>query len=327
MWFSSKSPKQKSQRKETSRFLRKGLSRRYEARSVTVKSEGSRIPFSVIVLWSLVLITLFYLAFFSIFFRIGEPRLVGMDKVPREAVREFVEREITGTYLGIFPKRDFFLVRPLRLEEQLRQEYPLFAAVRVTRIFPDDISIDVTERKKNILWCAGESCYLIDEKGEAMENERALLPENIAHSLFVTDTSGKAVTAGERVFDPSYGAFVIRLNESFSTELNITLDPHMTTVSRFANEVRVKTNEGWEAYVSTDVPLESSVNALRLLFEKKLPGEMRAKLAYIDLRAENRVYYALRESERPEGENTDAATTSVSPEEQKIDSESKKKKK
>ena len=327
MWFSSKSPKQKSQRKETSRFLRKGLSRRYEARSVTVKSEGSRIPFSVIVLWSLVLITLFYLAFFSIFFRIGEPRLVGMDKVPREAVREFVEREITGTYLGIFPKRNFFLVHPLRLEEQLLQEYPLFAAVRVVRIFPDSISIDVTERKKNILWCVGESCYLIDEEGTAAENSRAFLPENIAHSLFVTDTSGKAVTAGEMVFDPSYGAFVIRLNESFSTELNITLDPHMTTVSRFANEVRVKTNEGWEAYVSTDVPLESSVNALRLLFEKKLPGEMRAKLAYIDLRAENRVYYALRESERSEGENTDTVMTPVSPEEQKTDSESKKKKK
>lgn len=327
MWFSSKSSKQKPQRKETARFLRKGLSRRYEARSVTVKSEGSHIPFSVIALWSLLFVTFFYLAFFSTFFRIGEPRISGANKVPEEVVRAFVEQEITGTYLGIFPKRDFFLVRPLRLEEQLRQEYPLFAAARVTRIFPDGVRIDVTERKKNILWCAGESCYLIDEEGKATENERALLPENTVHSLFVTDTSGKVVTAGEKVFDPSYGAFVIRLNELFATELNITLDPHMTTVSRFANEVRVKTNEGWEAYVSTDVPLESSVNALRLLFEKKLPGEMRAKLAYIDLRAENRVYYALRESERPEGENMDTATTPVLIEEQKTDSESKKKKK
>lgn len=326
MWFSSKSAKQKPQKHGSSRFLRKGLSKRYEARAVTVEKEKSRVAPSVIVLWSLFLATLFYLAFFSVFFHISEPQVSGMSKISEENVREFVRQEMAGKYFGIFPKRDFFLVTPHILKARLLSEYPLFASARVTRIFPDGIDVQVTEREKIILWCSGEPCFLIDEEGTARENSRALDSENISHVLFIADQSGKAVTAGEKVFDPNYGTFVTRLGTVFGQELGFTLEPRMTTVSRFSSEVRAKTSEGWEAYLNTEIPLESSLNVLKLLFEKELPPEVRARLAYIDLRAENRAYYVLKEDEKKEEENTDTPPQSEE-EKAKLNTESAKKKK
>lgn len=338
MWFLSKHAKQQRQEARKTRFLRAGLSVRRKNRMIARHGSDVRVPAGVLFLWGLFFVTIFYVALFSVFFLIGTPQITGMSETPEASLRSSVETEITGKYLGIFPRRDFFLIRPKKLEEHLLSEYPLLASADVTRVFPDGMRIEVTERKKILLWCSGEfvqnggdtvatdrTCHLIDEEGRAQESSRALLPENIPYVLFITDTSGKPVATGEKVFDPSYGVFVIQANESFPKQLGLAFEPRFTAVSRFANELRMKTNEGWEVYVSSEIPIESSLNALRLLFEKELPQEKRAKLAYIDLRAENRVYYAFREGENME--DSSDASPSEAAEEKKTDTESKKKEK
>lgn len=357
MWFSSKSVKKKSSTKGKAHFLRKALPRRREGRVlISGNKHRFRILISVLLLWLSFFATLCYVAFFSLFFLTGAPRMSGTDQLSEEALLLSVENQLAGKYLGIFPKRNFFLIRPRTLEAYLQREYPLLASVAVTRIFPDGLSLRVTEREKIILWCvqgsfrrvshgggdAGEmieieenvasverGCFLIDEAGRAGDASRALLAENIHSVLFVTDTSGRAVSQGERVFDPSYGAFVIRLNELFPEQLGMDLRVEYTTVSRFANEVRATTSEGWEAYVNSEIPIETSLNTLRLLFEKELPAEKRTQLSYIDLRTENRVYYAFREGEDGKEEaNTESATvdSSVQPTKEKKAAEPKKSK-
>ena len=69
----------------------------------------------------------------------------------------------------------------------------------------------------------------------------------------------------------------------------------MRLVSRFADELRVKTKGGWQIYFGTRIPLEASLEALQLLFEKELPEERHGDLEYIDLRTENRVFYRYKE--------------------------------
>jgi hypothetical protein len=244
-------------------------------------------------------------------------------------------------------------VRPYDLEKIMLGEYPLLSSASVTRVFPDGMRIAVTERKKIILWCVGEpasdvtdatfsdgpvlppaspnrgesvggQCFFVDESGIARDASRALLIDNRDAAIFIIDMSGKPVAIGEKVFDSGYGTFVVELNEMFTEQLGIELVPHLTTVSRFANEVRAKTREGWEIYFGTDISIHSSLDALKLLFEKELPKELRAKLAYIDLRTENRVYYAFRTEENTENSST---ISSVVPEEKVADTKSKKKNK
>lgn len=301
--------------------MRKGLPKFRDRRSV-VKKPGRGISMGIAVLWALFAGTLLYVAFFSPFLLIEKPHITGMSGFPEETLQTFVAGALSGKYLGIFPRRDFFLVRPQSIEKQLLSEYPRLRSASVTRIFPDGMRIVVAERKKILLWCSAGACSLIDEEGRAHASERALLPENAEFLLSVTDTSGKPVILGEKVLDPDYPVFVVRVSELFPKELGILLEPRFTTVSRFADELRVKTSEGWEVYFGTDIPLESSLRTLTLLLEKELPLEKRAPLAYIDLRAENRVYYAFREGEKTEAE---AVPSDVPPQEKKAGEPKKKK--
>lgn len=304
------------------RFLRKGLPVRRMAR-VAPHRQGQRIFADILFLWALFFGTLVYMAFFSAFFLIGEPRITGMSVIPESALRGSVEAQLAGRYLGSVPKRGFFAVRPQMIAERLRMEYPLLAAVRVMRVFPDSLRVEVTERHKILLWCSGDRCLLIDEAGVAHDGSRAFSPENMPYALFIADTSGKPAAIGEKVLDPGYAAFVVRMNEMFPERLGLALEPQHTTASRFADEVRATTSEGWEVYVSSEVPLDSSLNALELLFEKELSQDKRAKLAYIDLRTENRAYYAFRGEADAEGAG---AVSAVTAQEKKVEAEPAEKK-
>lgn len=306
------------------RFLFKGVPKQFKKRALVEKKQASRLPLGVFLLWLLFFAALFYITFFSVFFLIGETQIIGESEISEETLRGFVEQQIDGKYFDIFPKHNFFLARPRVLEDRLLEEFPLLSSANVTRVFSDSLRVAVAERKKIILWCALEQCFLADEDGIARNASRALSQENIPYVIFVTDMSGKAVSIGEKVLDPDYGILVIQLKEMFEEQLGISLEPRFTTVSRFANEARAKTTEGWEVYFGTDVPLQSSLNALKLLFEKELVPEKRANLAYIDLRTENRAYYVFRAEENAENKETSA---SPAPEEKKIDEPKKKKKK
>ena len=337
MRFLSKHIQKPHFQKEKSRFLQRRLLNRRKSRASVEQRPAPRLPAGVYALWLLFLAALFYITFFSEFFLIAEPRIFGANEVSEETLSRFVKEQFSGKYFDVFPRRNFFLARPRHLEEDLLKEYPLLASASVTRVFPDGLRVEVTERKKIILWCSGgsssnamdsdvpgEQCFLIDEAGKAQDSSRALLPENLAYVIFVTDMSGKPVSIGEQVFDPSYGLQVVQLKEMFEERLGIPLSSHLTTASRVANEIRVKTTEGWEAYFGTDVPLESSLNALQLLFAKELPLEKRTRLAYVDLRTENRAYFAFRAEENAEKQE---AIISPAPEEKVSDTKVKQKKK
>lgn len=324
MWFAKKQTKQKQGETSSLQFLRKGLPKRRKHRMVVAK-EGRHINVGTLFLWTLFFGTLFYTAFFSTFFLIGEPKIVGMNEVSEGTLRNFVDRMLREKYFGIFPRNNFFVVRPMDVEERLRSQYPLLASVSVVRSFPDKLAIAVTERKKIILWKSGEQTYLVDEAGVARDSVQALLPENAPYVLSVTDMSNKEVAVGGKVFDASYGTFVIQMSQLFPQELGLELETGYTTISRFAGELRVKTTEGWEAYFGTDIPIASSLGVLKLLFEKELSKEQRSQLAYIDLRAENRAYYALREGAGVS--DTVAVPVPVLPVDKKIDTQLSKKKK
>ncbi len=289
--------------------MRKGPPVRRTERNVA-KQRSSRISADILFLWVLLIGVLVYLAFFSDFFLIGEPSNTGTNMVSSAALQASVKQQMTGKYFGIIPKNSFFIMRPPVLEERLRKEYPLFASVDVTRIFPDRLHIAVAEREKIVIWCFGEpvydtgdaapvdgTCSLIDEAGVAQDGSRAMLSENLPHVIFVSDMSGKPVTIGERVLEPQYGAFAIAMSAMFQGQIGVAIEPRYMTASRFADELRVRTAEGWEAYFRTDVPIETSLNALKLLLMKELPETKRSQLAYIDLRTENRVYYTFRKEE------------------------------
>ncbi|MEI8096671.1 MAG: FtsQ-type POTRA domain-containing protein [Candidatus Moraniibacteriota bacterium] len=321
MWFSSKKNKLKHREKGSVPFLRKALPEHKERRVLEKKTEGRNI-WGILLLWVVFLGTFVYLFFFSSFILIEKVQILGTNELSEQKVQKFVEDQLIGKQWKFFPKRGYMVVQLKDFETRLRNEFPLLATVSVERIFPNSLRVFVTEQKKIIIWKSSGVSYLVDNDGVTHDSAKALSPENEAYILTLTDTSNKPVAEGERVLDMDYRTFLIDMNQSFFERLGLRLETEYTIVSRFADELRAKTDEGWDVYFSTTIPAETSLSTLSLLFEKELPKEKRVNLLYIDLRAENRAYYTFRD-----GTNMEVIPTAVTPDAQKQSNKKDTKKK
>jgi hypothetical protein len=101
------------------------------------------------------------------FFRITEVSVAGSDHfIPADDVKTFAQGKITSKW---WPKNNFFLVRPATLEKNILNKYPEFATVTVKKQFPNNLTIAINEKLVMALFDTGKALYLVDEKGEVIE--------------------------------------------------------------------------------------------------------------------------------------------------------------
>lgn len=291
-FFGGKKNSVKRQNQQNDKFFRKSPVKKVNRTERLASHGGGKRSYGgLIFLWLVLFGTTLYILFFSPQLALSSVEFSGAQNRSLESAKDLVKKELSGKYFGVLPRNNFFVVRPLRLKRLLESEYPLFRSVEVSRHFPNRLSIHTETREIIVLFCSGGPCHLLDEEGKARESVQALKEENLSSVLWVTDLSGRLVDSGEKLFDPRFPSFVTLLQGAFQERFGLSLENRFTVTSRFASELRAKTAEDFEIFFSTELPLESSLKALSLLFEKELPEEKRKKLRYIDLRAENRIYY------------------------------------
>ena len=268
-----------------------------------VEHDKRKAYFGVTFLWILFLGTIIYVMFFSPYLTLTDVRTASSQEDQKIAVEKFVVSRITGKYFGIFPRNNFFLTFPKRLENNIQSEFPLVKDVQIKRVFPDTLMVELSPREKLVVWCTGLSCYHVLENGTIRE-KTALFDQGInqEQTLTIRDMSEKSLDLNSHPFPETFVPFVVSLKEGFQNRLGIEIEDSFTVSSRFAEELRVKTLAGWEIYVSTKRPLDTTLNSLGVLFEKEITEEKRSYLKYIDLRTENRMYYVFREGTVPSGE-------------------------
>lgn len=255
--------------------------------------------FGVIFLWLLFFGTVGYAALFSSYLILASWQVEGLSLISETGFRETVDQELAQKYLGFIPRRSFFLIQPEKLERLLKDRYPLIRHVVVERIFPDRMKVTVEERDRILLWCVASECAHVLEDGSVIPTTPAYQKEeNQSRTLFLRDESDEPLRFGNDIYDASFMLLATSLQSSLQMQFGIDTENEMMLASRFANELRVKTKDGWEIYFSTRTPLETSLQALRLLFEKELQRERLPELQYIDLRTENRIFYRYRDAEK-----------------------------
>lgn len=283
-------------RKERGVFKPKSLSERKKiTRKERLDSPGGFFsgPYVLVLfLWSLFFGTSIYMVLFSPYLALREPHVEGLERIDETLFQNTVETLLSQHYLGSISRNRFFLVQPKDVEQTLQARYPLIRSILVQRTFPDTLKISVEERDALLLWCSADTCAHVLEDGSVIPVTDVYQEEaNASRTLFLKDESGQPFRQGKHVFDPEYALFPGRVRQALVEKFGIETENTMTLTSRFANEQRVKTKEGWEIYFGTELPLEKSLSTLGLVLEKEIPSEQRPRLSYIDLRIENRVFY------------------------------------
>ena len=294
-------------------------------RSENVETLGRKPPLLTVFLWLVFSGTAVYMLFLSSVMRMEIIHVEGNIRVPKERIEELFVNESESRILASIRRSNFFLFRTGRVRTILEQEFPAIEELSASKTFPNKLNVIIRERELAILWCSRGPCYLLSEENTARAGD--LVPERRGELPLYTviDTGGLPVEIGRTLFDYPFVEHFKQNKERLEVELGIVIKPEMTSASRFSDELRMQTEGGWELLIYSRIPPEDNIKTLRLFFEQEVPFERQGELRNVDLRTENRIYYARKVPVEGDADKNEADKTN--PETKSVDTLEEKKKK
>jgi cell division septal protein FtsQ len=248
----------------------------------------------VMFLWLLFFLVAGYQVFFSGMLMIERVTIEGAGLLTSGEVEQTVQEALSEHIWTVFPQNNFLVLSMLRVEERLLASSPLIRQVSVKKLFPSTVIVSLLERGNFLFWCSGEeSCFLIDEEGVLQDWPKAQEEHRVAH-IFLDDEAKKPAKVGDRVVTRQFLLFINGLSQAFTEQSGITIRERMFVLSRYTDELRLETNEGFSLQINTGIPIERTLNTLRIVREKAIPEERRADLISVDLRIPGKAFYQLR---------------------------------
>lgn len=264
-----------------------------------------------------------YVLFFSLLLSVKTIRVTGTEKIKEEDVRSVVSQEFLGKYLNLIPRNNLIFTIGGKITNDLESSFHLIENADVKRRFPDTLEISITERQIRVILCGGAGdCYLVDEKGNLFPKS-AFSQEEFNENDYpvLNDTSGKSIDFANDSLSPDSMDFMTSARTELKNRLNIDLEREMETPSRVSSDIRFLTKEGWKIFFNENIDLDKEIGMLEIVLNEKIQGQ-RSNLEYVDLRADNKVFYKFKGDsiEQQDNQNQDQSSSSSS-----SSSESKKK--
>ncbi|MFC1645212.1 cell division protein FtsQ/DivIB [Patescibacteria group bacterium] len=242
------------------------------------------------------LIVLIYVVIFSKFFKITTVTINGIKNLSYEDIEGELSSYLDGKYLYIFPRNNFLFLRENNVDSLLTNKFKKIKKVQIKKIFPGTAGIYLTERDSLLLWCLESDCYMVDEDGKAYEkvDVNALsVSENDLIRLY--DLSNKYVNEGDYILKSDYASFVLGVKNELWSGFGLAISNEFKTSSRLADEVILSAVDGWDLYLDSTIPIDKTLNTLRIFLTKEISIEDANDLEYIDLRVEDKIFYKSKE--------------------------------
>jgi hypothetical protein len=236
-----------------------------------------------------------YIFIFSPLTQINKIDIEGTKELKKDEINVEMRNKMAGKYLGVISKKNFVLLPSEKLEQELSDKFRKIKTINISKHFPDKIIVQLEERRSLIIWCSGGPCYIVDEKGYAFSpadlDSREVMENNL---IKLINESARPVDLGKQVLSESHLNYLLNLKDSLRKNAKLEIFDDYHTRSSVAEEVSVKTLDGWYIFLSSAYPQDESIEMLRILLEQKIQPEERKNLEYIDLRVVGKIYYKLK---------------------------------
>ena len=241
--------------------------------------------------WTTVLIILFlgfslWLTIFSPIFQIKMVLISGNEKISISEIEQLVYPK-TEKKILFFNTKSIFLADTKSIKDEILKSYPIIddLNLKVKKLLPNSLSVEMAERKKVALWSTAETYFSVDEKGIAFAEAGREPEEDL---IIISKQPKEEISLKSIVIDEKTLSQILMIKETIMEKAKI--EAKEFTLSESEARLDVKTTEGWEAYFYLEGDLNWQLIELELVLEKQLPQEKRQNLEYIDLRF-SKVYY------------------------------------
>lgn len=224
------------------------------------------------------------------YFQITTVLVEGTTVVDQRDVIDFVNKQLQGDYLKVFPKSSLFLFSTKRSENNLKKQFSRIENIQVKKTNNHTLSINVGEYKGMYVWCdSDQSCFFMDEDGDVFA-PAPIFSGNVYVKIF-----GGA--KGEFPFMPLSKDTISNVNSLITYLDKISIKPNsFNFVDEHTLEI-VFTHNGRDAKIlidpslSFDFSYQSFISALKAPEFKNSFDAQDKYLEYIDLRFSRKIVY------------------------------------
>ncbi|TSC61389.1 MAG: Uncharacterized protein G01um1014107_8 [Parcubacteria group bacterium Gr01-1014_107] len=291
--------------------------RRAKFKSPRLLKRRRRGIISRLILYPLLLLSVFLgLSFLSSarFLLIEKVEVYGNQAVAEEDLRNLVEAELKGSFLGLFSKRNIFLYPKKLVEAKLVNQFERLSSVGISLKNFKILRVEVKEREAAAIWCRRRTS---DEEEGRNKEKLSEIDEALSEECFFVDTLGfifassadspgdsflryegeisSASPVGsyfwERVDAKKVSDFLTSLKSLEVKPVEITKeDNDKVTVALNVNaNLILNLKDNWQRAFENLVTLVSEPE-----FKKNNSGNLISPFAYIDLRFGNKLLYKLK---------------------------------
>lgn len=220
-----------------------------------------------LILIILILSGIFYVIFFSSWFKIKNIEIIGN---PSTQIR---------TQLDQFKGKNIFSFKSASLEKELLNSNRNFLTVKIYRGIPDTIRVVFENRIPKLIWQTANQKYFVDENAIIFEEA-----DNSADLPLVIDKSNLAIEIPKQIATTNFVDFV----KSVDSELvNLKIKIKNYEVSETTFQVTAVASDDLNIIFNTLRPVSEQIDAFKKVYETS-KADIRE---YIDLRVEGKVYY------------------------------------
>ena len=220
---------------------------------------------------------------------VTEVTIEGNSAVDTRDIEALLAAHTAPALLGIFSQRSIITYPAAVLERELLAAFATIADVTIRRELLDrTVRVAITERAPYARWCESTrhaECYLIDSNGFIYARATLFDPESFVFTNGVS--AERALPIREHVAPEYFRDAVL-----FITEL-AALDVSAVALRFEEPDAYLTTAAGWELRVALDDDFEATLLNMTAVLDEHGLRERQSELAYIDMRFDERVYYAL----------------------------------
>src|SRR3989338_7956712 len=247
------------------------------------------------------------------YFQINSIKISGLVSLDELEIRHKIS-VLLDEKMGIFfQRKSFFFLQSERVESGLKSVFPRIAAVSAAKIFPQELSVKISERNLWGIYCNDFKIETSPEERITGENIKAQAIETKVATCAYTDDTGFAYESapassgslllkihgdGElKITSQAISSeFVVKMRE-FSEMLKNTLGMEIVGFEfsfQIQREFRALTSDGFSLWINRDDDFAGVIKVLKTVLDEEIK-DRRAELEYADLRFGNKVFYRYRQ--------------------------------
>jgi len=249
--------------------------------------------FWVVVFVSFLVITGIYTVFFLDKIQVENVLVSGNKKIGSDKIMNITSDVVNKKIFKIIDwqvnTKSILFVNTNQINQKILSAFPEIYTAKVTKKFPQTVTIEIEERKQFGLFCqdkdGADECFSMDQDGVVFES-LPFLPSSTIVLRQIQEY--KDISIGERVIDSKTIQGVAKIGKELKNNFNIDIQEALISSPTL---LVIKTMENWRAFFNFETDVDGQIAKMIAMLDSGVIGQDRSGLQYIDFRFKNRAYY------------------------------------